>query len=123
MIQPMVAVWMILVGALAGVLSGILGVGGGIIVIPLLVHFFHMSQHEAQGTSLAMLLPPIGILAFLEYYRAGHVNLAWAMLICLGFIFGAGAGGYVAQYISDPWLRRVFAVFFIFIGTRMLIWP
>ena len=119
----MQAMWMILVGVIAGVLAGILGVGGGIIVIPLLVHFFNMSQHEAQGTSLAMLLPPIGIFAFLEYYRAGHVNLTWAMFIALGFIFGGAAGGHVAQYIADPWLRRVFAVFFIFIGARMLIWP
>lgn len=119
----MLLVWMVLVGALAGVLAGILGVGGGIIVIPLLVHFFGMSQHEAQGTSLAMLLPPIGILAFYEYYRVGHVNLTWAMFIALGFILGGWLGGYSAQQISDPWLRRIFAVFFIFIGTRMLIWP
>ncbi len=119
----MLLVWMVLVGALAGVLAGILGVGGGIIVIPLLVHFFHMSQHEAQGTSLAMLLPPIGIFAFLEYYRAGHVNVTWAMFIALGFIFGGALGGHFAQQISDPLLRRLFAVFFIFIGARMLIWP
>jgi uncharacterized membrane protein YfcA len=116
-------VWMILVGALAGTLSGILGVGGGIIVVPLLVYFFHMSQHEAQGTSLAMLLPPIGVLAFLEYYRAGHVNVTWAMFICVGFVFGAGAGGYLAQYISDPWLRRIFGLFFVVVGARMLIAP
>ena len=111
------------VGAVAGALAGLLGVGGGIVVIPLLVYGFGMSQHEAQGTSLGMLLPPIGLLAFLAYYRAGYVNVAVAMFLAVGFVFGAGVGGALAQGIADPWLRRAFAVFFVLVGMHMLIRP
>jgi len=77
-----------LVGILSGVLGGLLGIGGAIIITPLLIYFFKMTQHQAQGTSLAVLLPPIGLLAFLEYYKRGHVELKIAFLIAAGFLLG-----------------------------------
>jgi hypothetical protein len=78
----------ILLGLVVGVISGIVGIGGGILIIPALVYFFHMSQHKAQGTSLTALLAPIGALAFWEYYKAGNVDLKAGLLIALGFLVG-----------------------------------
>jgi uncharacterized membrane protein YfcA len=75
----------ILIGLVTGVLSGLIGLGGGLLIVPALVYVFRMSQHEAQGTSLATLLLPIGLLGFLEYYRRGEVDLRIAMLLALGF--------------------------------------
>ena len=82
------AVSYILLGLVAGILSGLIGIGGGTIIVPALVLFFGMSQHLAQGTTLALLVPPIGILAAWQYYRQGYVDLHIAGLICLGFVIG-----------------------------------
>ena len=100
----------ILVGLIGGTLSGLTGLGGGFIMVPLLVYLFGMTQHGAQGTSLAVLLPPLGLLAFLQYYRNGHVDVQVAVLVALGFFFGGYIGGSVAQLISGPMLRKGFAV-------------
>jgi uncharacterized membrane protein YfcA len=108
------------VGLAAGVLGGMTGLGGGVIVVPLLVYFFHMTQHEAQGTSLAVLLPPIGLLAFLEYYRAGHVSIRVAVLVALGFILGGYLGGYAAQLVPDRPLRRIFALLLLGVAIDLL---
>src|SRR5512135_3801399 len=89
----------ILVGLIGGTLSGLTGLGGGFIMVPLLVYLFGMSQHSAQGTSLAVLLPPLGLLAFLQYYRNGHVDVRVAVLVAMGFFFGGYVGGSVAQLI------------------------
>ncbi|MGE5681257.1 MAG: TSUP family transporter, partial [Bacillota bacterium] len=79
----------IILGLAAGVLSGLVGVGGGILIVPSLVLLFGMTQHQAQGTSLAVLIPPVGILAAMTYYKQGFIDLKVAGLICLGFILGA----------------------------------
>jgi uncharacterized membrane protein YfcA len=100
----------ILVGLIGGTLSGLTGLGGGFIMVPLLVYLFGMTQHGAQGTSLAVLLPPLGLLAFLQYYRNGHVDLQVAALVALGFFFGGYVGGSIAQLISGPMLRKGFAL-------------
>jgi uncharacterized membrane protein YfcA len=100
----------ILVGLIGGTLSGLTGLGGGFIMVPLLVYLFGMTQHGAQGTSLAVLLPPLGLLAFLQYYRNGHVDVQVAVLVALGFFFGGYIGGSVAQLISGPMLRKGFAL-------------
>ena len=92
----------ILVGLIGGTLSGLTGLGGGFIMVPLLVYFFGMSQHPAQGTSLAVLLPPLGLFAFLQYYKNGHVDVQVAVLVAVGFLFGGYLGGYTAQQISGP---------------------
>ncbi len=109
----------IIVGFIGGTLSGLTGLGGGFIMVPLLVYLFGMSQHGAQGTSLAVLLPPLGLLAFLQYYRNGHVDVQVAVLVALGFFVGGYVGGYTAQLISGPLLRKGFAVVMAAIAVDM----
>lgn len=110
----------VLIGFVVGAFSGVVGLGGGILFIPALVWLLGMSQHKAQGTSLGALLAPVGILAFLEYYRKGNADIRVAALLAVGFFVGGYFGGAGAQYISDLWLRRVFAVTLLAIGGRML---
>jgi len=111
----------LLFGVAVGILSGIIGIGGGIVIVPTLVYVFHMSQHKAQGTSLGVLLAPIGLLAFWEYHKAGNVDVKAAILIALGFIAGAYFGGSWAQQFSDVTLRRVFGGVLLAIGLKMLL--
>lgn len=114
----MIAVALI-VGVVVGVVSGIVGIGGGVLFIPALIWFFGMDQHKAQGTSLGALLAPVGILAFLEYYRKGNADLRIALLLAVGFVVGGYFGAMAAQGISEVWLRRVFAIMLVIIGARM----
>lgn len=108
-----------LIGVAAGILAGMVGVGGGIIIVPALVYMFGMDQHTAQGTSLAVLLPPTGLFAFLRYYQSGHVDLKMAALIVLGLLIGGWFGGGWAQQLSGPALRKGFAVFMVLAGLKM----
>lgn len=110
---------MLLIGLLVGMLSGVVGIGGGILFVPALVWLAGMSQHKAQGTSLGALLAPVGILAFLEYYRKGNADLRVAFLLAAGFLVGGYFGAAGAQHISDLWLRRIFALTLIAVGGRM----
>jgi hypothetical protein len=119
MIPPMIFLY-ILLGLLVGVLSGVVGIGGGILIVPILVYFFHMSQHKAQGTSIVALLAPVGALAFWEYYKAGNVNIKAGVLIALGFVAGGYFGGQWAQHISELALRRTFGTLLVMIGIRLL---
>jgi uncharacterized protein len=109
------------IGLVAGALSGLLGIGGGIIIVPALVLFFGFSQHTAQGTTLALMVPPIGILAAWTYYRHGHVNLPAAIYICLGFVVGGLLGARAAGAVPEPVLRRVFGAVFLVVSLRMLL--
>lgn len=111
---------MLLVGLAVGVVSGIVGIGGGILFIPALIWLTGMSQHKAQGTSLGALLAPVGIFAFLEYYRRGNADLKVAILLAVGFLVGGYFGAVGAQHIPDLWLRRIFAVTLIAVGGKML---
>src|SRR5690349_23374288 len=110
----------LVLGLVVGVLSGIVGIGGGILIVPALTGLFHMSQHKAQGTSLGALLAPIGALAFWEYYKAGNADLKAALLIGLGFIIGGYFGGLWAQHIPEVALHRIFGTLLAIIGIRML---
>jgi uncharacterized membrane protein YfcA len=116
----MQAVLAIVVGLAGGGLGGLIGLGGGFIMVPLFVYLFRMSQHDAQGTSLAVLLPPVGVLSVLQYYRAGHVELALALWAALGFLVGGWIGGTVAQAIGGTALRRVFAAFLVVAAIDLL---
>jgi uncharacterized membrane protein YfcA len=111
---------MLLIGLLVGMLSGVVGIGGGILFVPALVWLAGMSQHKAQGTSLGALLLPVGLFAFLEYYRKGNADLSVALLLGIGFLVGGYIGAAGAQHIPDLWLRRIFALTLIAVGGRML---
>jgi uncharacterized protein len=114
------AVLFILLGLAAGTLSGILGIGGGIVVIPVLTYFFKMSQQQAQGTTLAMMLPPIGLLAAWNYYRHGAVDISAAAFICIGFLFGGLLGSNIIFAFSDDILRKSFGVFLLLVSVHMI---
>jgi len=110
----------IAVGLAGGGLGGLIGLGGGFIMVPLFIYLFRMSQHDAQGTSLAVLLPPVGVLSVLQYYRAGHVDLVVALWAALGFLAGGWLGGAIAQTLGGAALRRVFALFLIAAAVDLL---
>lgn len=110
----------LLLGLVAGALSGLIGVGGGIIIIPALVLLFGMSQHEAQGTTLALLVPPIGLLAAWIYYKQGYVDLRVAAFICMGFFLGALVGAKIATALSTSVLERVFGVALLLVSLKMI---
>ena len=112
----------VLLGLVAGILSGLFGIGGGIIIIPILVYLFGFSQHQAQGTTLALMIPPIGLLAALEYYRAGYVDLKVAGLVCGGFFIGGLIGAKFAVGLSDDVLRKVFGAILLLISLKMIFW-
>ncbi len=107
------------VGVVIGTISGMIGLGGAIFLIPILVYGYGMDQKMAQGTSVATLLLPIGALAFWKYYSAGHVDIRVAALIALGFFVGGYFGGSLAQFATGLQLRRVFAVFLVGIAIKM----
>jgi uncharacterized membrane protein YfcA len=108
-------------GVVIGIISGLVGIGGGALLVPALVLFYGMTQHRAQGTSLGALLLPIGIFAFWRYYKDGNVDLRLAILVAIGFAGGAWLGGGWAQSISEAALRRGFALLLIVIALRMLL--
>jgi uncharacterized membrane protein YfcA len=112
--------WLILlIGVVVGMFSGVVGIGGGILFVPALVWLLGMNQYKAQGTSLGALLAPVGILAFMEYYRRGHADIRVAALLAVGFLVGGYFGAIGAQEIPEVWLRRVFAVTLVAVGGRM----
>ncbi len=109
--------WIFLLACGVGVMSGLFGVGGGVILVPLLVLLFQFEQHEAQGTSLVALVPPTGLLAFLNYAHAGHVNWTVGLLLMPGVFFGGMLGSRVAQTLSPGKMRRVFAALLFLLGA------
>jgi uncharacterized membrane protein YfcA len=106
-------------GIVIGIVSGLIGIGGGAFLVPALVFLYGMSQIKAQGTSVATLLLPIGIFAFWTYYKAGHVDLKLAMLIAVGFAVGGWVGGLWAQHLSAIVLRRSFAALMIILALKL----
>jgi uncharacterized membrane protein YfcA len=113
----MILVWGVIAGLLVGAFSGLVGIAGGVILVPILLYAFKMDQRMAQGTSLAILLPPTGLLAFLEYYKSGNAHLKLGLMIALGIFIGGYFGGKWAQSLSDVMLRKVFAV--VLVGTAV----
>ena len=112
---------LIIIGLLSGMLAGIFGVGGAILVIPALVFILGLSQHQAQGTSLAFMIPPIGILAAWNYWKEGYVNRKFALVLSLTFVIGAYLGSIFSLNISDRMLRRIFGVLLLFVAAKMII--
>jgi uncharacterized membrane protein YfcA len=111
----------ILLGLIAGVLSGLIGIGGGVIIVPALLFIFGFTQHQAQGTTLALLVPPIGILAAWAYYKQGFVDFRVAGLICLGFIIGGLVGAKLATNFSNVVLERIFGIALLLISIKMIL--
>lgn len=111
----------LVIGFATGILSGLIGIGGGIIIIPLLVFVFGFTQQQAQGTTLAMLVPPIGILAAWTYYKAGYADLKTAGLLCLGFFFGGLIGARIATGMSNAVLQKIFGVALLLIAVKMIL--
>ena len=111
----------VLIGAVAGVFSGLLGIGGGTIVVPALVYFFGMTQHKAQGTIIAAFLPPVALLAFLRYYQAGNVDLKAALFVALGLFLGAYFGAGVSLSLPEQILKKVFGVFLLFVAAQLIL--
>lgn len=107
-------------GLVAGVISGLFGVGGAIVIVPGLVLLAKMPQHTANGTSLGALLLPVGLLGFLQYYKRGQVNLGYAAIVAVGLFFGALLGAKLAGGLTDTTLRRAFGVFLLFVAGKLL---
>jgi uncharacterized membrane protein YfcA len=118
---PVITLVSLALGVLIGTLSGMIGLGGAIFLIPILVYGYGMDQKTAQGTSVATLLLPIGALAFWKYYSAGHVDIKLAALLALGFFIGGYFGGSLAQFATSLQLRRVFAVCLAGMAVKMFL--
>jgi uncharacterized membrane protein YfcA len=115
-----IIVSLIIIGILAGVLSGLVGVGGGIIMVPLLVMFFGFNQHQAQGTSLAVLAVPVTAVAVFNYYKEGQINIKYAAIIAIFFVVGSVFGSKLALTLDQKMLKKIFAVVLLVIAGKML---
>ena len=113
---------LILVGLLAGTMSGLVGIGGGVIVVPCLVLILGFTQHQAQGTSLGLLLLPVGILAVLNYYRAGNIDLRAVGIMCLAFVAGGWIGSKIALSLPQETVKKIFAIVLFYTAFKMLGW-
>lgn len=109
----------VVLGLIAGAFSGIIGLGGGVIIVPALVFIFGLTQQQAQGTTLALMVPPIGILAAYTYYQNGFVDLKIAALVCLGFIFGGWIGAKIAVQLPREVLQKIFAIVLLLLSIKM----
>jgi uncharacterized protein len=111
----------LLIGSVSGVMSGLFGIGAGIIMIPAMVFLLGFNQHLAQGTSLAIMLPPISIFAVLEYYKTGNINIKTSIFIAIAFVLTSLLGAKLALYLNKEILQRIFGFFLLLISIRMII--
>lgn len=111
---------LIIIGLAAGVLSGLFGVGGGLIIVPSLVFFIGMTQHEAQGTSLGLMLLPIGIFAAWNYFQTGNLDVKAGLIIALTFVVGAFFGSKIALGLQDLTLKRIFGAFMLLVAIKLM---
>lgn len=117
----MTAIFILLaLGLLAGMLSGLVGIGGGVIIVPVLIYFLGFSQHHAQGTTLAMFLIPIGILGVYNYYKAGYVDIKSALIIASTFIIGSYAGSKLAISLDQNMVRKIFGVMIFLVSLKLI---
>ena len=117
-----IVILLVLIGLASGVLSGLVGVGGGIIIVPALVFFLGFSQHEAQGTSLGLLLLPVGILAVFNYYKQGYIDLKVIAVMSIAFVIGGWLGSKLSLVLSEVLVKRVFAVILLYAAFKLLGW-
>jgi len=109
-----------IIGLSAGILGGLMGIGGGVIMIPALIYLLKFNQHLAQGTTLAAMIPPIGILAAYEYYKSGNVNIPVAITLALGFVIGGYFGGKIAVSLDNETLRRFFGIILFIMSLHII---
>lgn len=114
-------VFILIIGLLAGFVGGSLGIGGGIIIVPALAFLMGFSQHEAQGTYLAVLLFPVGILGVINYYKAGYVHFKYAIILIAAFLLGSYLGSLLAVNLPDALLRKLFGGFMLLVSLKMII--
>lgn len=112
---------LVFIGLAAGLLAGFVGVGGGIIIVPALIYLAGLTPLMAQGTSLALMLPPIGILAFMEYYKAGNVNVTYGIIIAVTFVVGGYFGAKFAQKVDENLIKFVFGVLMLIVAVKMML--
>jgi len=115
-----IIVALLIVGFLAGALSGMVGIGGGIILVPAFVYFLNMSQQQAQGTTLAMFLMPIGILGVYNYYQKGYVDVKIALLVAITFVLGSYFGSKIAISVDQAAIRKIFGVTILLVALKMI---
>jgi len=115
-----VIIIVIIIGLVAGMLGGMVGIGGGLVIVPALMYFLAFSQHQAQGTSLGLLVLPVAILAVLNYYKNGYVDFRVVGLLAIGFVVGSYFGSKMALSVPQLTLKRIFAIFMIVIALKML---
>ncbi|MBN9485018.1 MAG: permease [Bacteroidetes bacterium 43-93] len=115
---PQTIIVLLLVGLVAGILSSMVGIGGGVVIVPSLVLILGMSQKLAQGTSLAMMLPPIGVLAVMNYYKQGFVDFKVGALLCLTFVIGSYFGSKLVLGLDTALVKKIFAVFLMIVAVK-----
>jgi uncharacterized protein len=108
------------IGIFAGFASGLVGVGGGIVIVPALIFFLGLTQHQAQGISIGMLMMPVGFLAAYNYYKTGNLNIGYSVLIGITFVAGAFFGSKVALNFDQQLMKRIFGVFILLISLKMI---
>ncbi|MDD1620030.1 MAG: sulfite exporter TauE/SafE family protein [Methylococcaceae bacterium] len=111
---------LLMIGFVSGVAAGLFGVGGGILIVPGLIYLAGYSQHAATGTSLAILLPPVGLAAVIEYYRHGNVDLKAALIVAVALFFGGWCGAVIANHVAGPYLRLAFGIFVVGMGCYLI---
>jgi len=112
---------LILIGLFAGVLSGFVGVGGGIVIVPALVYFLGMGQHAAQGTSVLLMLPPIGVLAVYHYYKADSLDWRYAGVIALTFVIGGWFGSKLSLKLDETLVKFIFGIIMLLVSIKMIV--
>lgn len=111
---------LVIIGLAAGMLSGLVGVGGGIIIVPALIFFLGFSQQQSQGTSLGLLLLPVGIMAVINYYKKGYVDIKAVAVMSIAFVIGGWLGSKIALSISQELLKKIFAVVLLLVAAKFL---
>ncbi|MDX1350445.1 MAG: sulfite exporter TauE/SafE family protein [Putridiphycobacter sp.] len=111
---------LVLIGIFAGMMSGFVGIGGGVIIVPALVYIVGLTQHEAQGTSLLLMLPPIGILAVMNYYKAGQMNITYGVIIAIAFVIGGYFGSKLSLQMSVSKVRLIFGILMLYVAIKLI---
>jgi uncharacterized membrane protein YfcA len=111
---------LLIIGVVAGMLGGLVGIGGGIIIVPALIYFLGKNQMQAQGISLALIMFPVGILGVMQYYKQGHVDFSIVLVLAIGFIVGSFLGSKIAMDLPQDIIRKLFACLLIIVAVKML---